>query len=313
MDEIEKSEKNSLNEYIKKIFEIANFTFNNKIYLFPLIIYTIFSIILFYLVIISTQEIINFKLINLILNFYFKDRFFALTTLIGLVGALTILIGYISSENDEKISGQEGKLWLGLVFWHRNFLTKAGILILIIIFTRTYYGFLNYHELFILFLLIIIFYLAGRHFKNYSIDVYDWNTLETIENKIYLDIFFGISAFDIGFFFYIYSLQFVETYVFIFLNSWILFLIIILLASFKFPRTKRIIIKYVDNKEEYAHLVRIESGFARIITKNCGSKQINLSEIKCMNYDAKYIENFKNSFNKTFPWNTKSTGTDQER
>jgi len=46
--------------------------------------------------------------------------------------------------------------------------------------------------------------------------------------------------------------------------------------------------------------VRIEDGFARIITKYCGSKQINLNEIKSMNYDKKYIENFKRTLNQTY-------------
>jgi len=130
--------------------------------------------------------------------------------------------------------------------------------------------------------------------------VYDWDILENKEYIIYIDIFFGISACEVGFLIYIYSLQFVETLVFNILNSWILFISIILLASFKYPRTKKIIIKYSNNKEEYAYLVRIEDGFARIITKYCGSKQINLNEIKSMNYDKKYIENFKRTLNQTY-------------
>jgi len=252
------------------------------------------------LIFISSNEIIKSKLILLFSNFYSQDGFIAITTLIGLVGALTILIGYISSENDERIIGREGKLWLGLTFWHRNFLTKASSLILIIIFTRIYYGTLNYHELIILILLIIILYFIGRHFNNHLMGVYDWDILENKEYIIYIDIFFGISACEVGFLIYIYSLQFVETLVFNILNSWILFISIILLASFKYPRTKKIIIKYSNNKEEYAYLVRIEDGFARIITKYCGSKQINLNEIKSMNYDKKYIENFKRTLNQTY-------------
>ena len=135
--------------------------------------------------------------------------------------------------------------------------------------------------------------MIGKHFKDYIIDVYDWNTLENNEYKIYIDIFFGISAFGVIFFLYIYSLQFVETLIFNLLNFWIFFLSIILLASFKYPRTKRVIVKYTDNEKEYAHLVRIEDGFARIITNKFSSKQINLNEIKEINYDGKYIEKFK--------------------
>lgn len=230
----------------------------------------------------------------------------------GLVGALTILIGYISSENDERIIGREGKLWLGLTFWHRNFLTNASSIILIIIFTKTYYGTLNYFEVIIFLLLIVILNIIGIHFLHHVMDAYDWDILENKEYKIYLDNFFGVSSFGVGFLLYIYSLQFVETLVFNILNSWILFLSIVFLASFKYPRTKKIIVKYSNNKEEYAHLVRIEDGFARIITKYCESKQINLNEIKCMNYDKKYIENFKRTLNQKDPWSKKSAFVDQE-
>ncbi len=74
-----------------------------------------------------------------------------------------------------------------------------------------------------------------------------------------------------------------------------LFINVIFLASFKYPRTQKIIVKYSNDKEEYAHLVRMENGFARIITKESLSKQINLNEIRELNYDNKYIENFKKS------------------
>lgn len=299
MNEIEKSE-NNLVEITKKIFEIVAFTLNNKIYLLQFVVYIISYIILLYLIFISSQEIINSKLINFIINFYFQDRFIAITTLVGLAGALTILIGYILSENDEKIIGQEGKLWSGLTFWHRNFLANASGLILIIIFTKTYYGTLNYYEVIIFILLIIISKLIGKHFEHHLTDVYDWDILENKQYKIYVDMFFGISTFGVGFLIYIYSLQFVETLVFNILNSWILFLNIVLLASFKYPRTKKIVVKYFDNKEEYVHLVRIENGFARLITKYCESKQINLSEIKEMNYDKDYIENFRRTLNRTY-------------
>ena len=296
MNGIEKSKQT-----IEKIFEIKDAILKNKIYLLQFIIYSISNLILLYLIFISSKEIIKSKLITLFLDFYFQDGFIAITTLIGLVGALTILIGHILSENEERIIGREGKLWSGLTFWHRNFLTNASSLILIIIFTKTYYGTLNYFEVIIFILLIIVLNITWVHFIHHVTDAYDWDILENKEYKIHLDKFFGVSSFGVGFLLYIYSLQFVETLVFNILNIWILFLSIIFLASFKYPRTKKIILKYLNNEEEYAHLVRIEDGFARIITKYCGSKQINLNEIKSMNYDNKYIENFKRSLNQKYP------------
>ncbi len=142
MNQIEKS-NNDLTEQAKKIFELGTIILRNKIYLLQFIVYTILSLILLYLIYISSQEIIKSEMINFIKNFYFQYGFIAITTLIGLVGALTILIGYISSENNERTIDREGKLWHGLTFWHRNFLTKASSLILIIIFTKTYYGILT--------------------------------------------------------------------------------------------------------------------------------------------------------------------------
>ena len=142
MNEVIKSDNNST-EQIKKLFGLGNFVLKNKTYLFFFVFYTVTYLILLYLIIVSTQEIIKSNLINIIITFYFKDKLVALTTLIGLIGAFTILIGYISSENEERIIGKEGKLFLGLTFWHRNFLTKVGILILIIAFTKTYYDTFN--------------------------------------------------------------------------------------------------------------------------------------------------------------------------
>jgi hypothetical protein len=288
-----KKPADNLIEQIKKIEGFVNFVLKNKTYSILFVFYTVSYLILLYLIIISIQEIINSKLINMIITFYFKDKLIMLTTLMGLIGAFTILIGYISSENEERIIGKEGKLLLGLTFWHKNFLTKIGILILIIVFTKTYYGTFNYQELIILLLLLILLNLVGKHFKDHIIDIYDWNTLENNEYKIYVDISLGISAFEVGFFLYIYSLQFVRTLVFNIVNFWIFFLSIILLALFKYPRTKRVIVKYTNNKKEYAYLVRIEDGFARIITNKCKSKQINLNEINEINYDIKHIENFR--------------------
>lgn len=275
------------------IIEGVSFLSSNRTYFLQSIFYLISPIFLLYLIFTSSQEIIDSKLVKFVINFYLNDKPIALTTLLGFVGVITILIGYISSENDENITNREGKLWLGIIFWHRNFLMKASSLILILIFAKTYYGTLNYDELVISLLLIATVVLMVKHLKHNLIGLYDWDALENKEYKIHLDIFFGISTFEIGFLLYIYSLKFFVTSVFIILNSWMVLFCLILLATFKSSRTSKIIVKYTDNKEEYAYLVRIEDGFVRLITKTNKSKQINLSEIKEMNYDRNYIENFR--------------------
>ena len=119
MNEMEKSDNDI--EQIKKIFEIGNYVLKNKIYLFLFILYTVSFLILLYLILLSTQEIINSKLINIFINLYINDKLIALTTFLGLIGALTILIGYISSENEEKIIDKEGKLiWI----WNPSLIKK---------------------------------------------------------------------------------------------------------------------------------------------------------------------------------------------
>ena len=284
MGEIEKSEE---------LLEGVSFALNNRIYLFQLIFYTFSPIFLFYLIFTSSQEIIHSKLIKFIINFYLIDKPFALTTFAGFVGVVTILIGYLSSENGENRTDREGKLWFGIVFWHRNFLMNVTILILILIFAKTYYGTLNNNELVISFLLIIVVVLMIKHLKHNLKGLYNWDTLENKGYKIHFDLFFGISTFEIGLLLYIYYLKFFVTSVFIILNSWMVFFCLTLLASFKSSRTDKTIVKYTDNKEECAYLVRIRDGFVWLITKTNKLKQINLSEIKEMNYDRNYIENFQ--------------------
>lgn len=293
MNETEKSKEILNEDSINIAVKIGGNVLKNANYLIWFIFYFASSLIIFYLILKSPQEIIQSKLIDFIITMYFKDKLITVTTLIGLAGALTLLIGHISSENEEKIIGREGKLLSGIAFWHRNFLITFSSLILIIVFTKSYYNTFNYQELIILFIIIIIFFLLSAHFTDHVNDIYDWDTLENNKTKIYIDIYFGISAFYFIFFFYIFSLQYVKTLIFNLLNLWILFMSIVLFSNIRYPRTKRVIVKYSDNKEEYAHLVRIENGFARLITKNSGSKQINLGEIKEMNYDIKYIENFR--------------------
>jgi hypothetical protein len=285
-----------MNEIKKSIEKWMDNLFEDKTYLFTysliFIIYTVLNIILLYLTIISFQKIISSTLVDLIISMYFKDKLLTTTALIGLGSALTLLIGYISSENEEKVNGKEGKLLSGIGFWHR-FLTSGCGLILIIAFANTYYKGLDYHGLLISIILIAITTLLWIHFKDYLRHVYDWNTLENKNHRIFLDIILGGVVFNIGFFFYIYSLQDVQTLVYNIFNLWLLFINVIFLVSFKYPRTQKIIIKYSNNREEYAHLVRMENGFVRIITKESISKQINLNEVKQLNYDNKYIENFK--------------------
>lgn len=290
MNGTENSDEILNEDSIKKYKEIISYLSKNKKYPLLLILYIISIPVLLFLIINSFQEIINSKLIDFIITTYYKEKLITVTTLIGLTGALTLLIGYISSENEERAISREGKLLSGIVFWHENFFKITfSSLILIIVFA--YYK--NYQELFILFILIIIFFLMWLHFTDYLTNAYNWDTLESNEYKIYLNCNFVAFAFNVGFFFYIYSLQYVETVIFNLLNLWILFICTIILASLKYPRTERIIVKYSDNKEEYAHLVRIENGFARLITKESASKKINLTEIKEINYDINYIENFR--------------------
>ncbi len=270
--------------------EILSYILENKRYLILLVFYLLSYPLLLFLILNSFQEILNSKLIEFIITMYYKDKLITVTSLIGLVGALTLLIGYISSENGEKAISREGKLLSGIVFWHNHiFKITFSSIILIIVFAYLK----NYQELFILIILIIISFLMWSHFTAYLTNAYNWDSLENNEYKIDLNGNFVALAFNVGFFFYIYSLQYVETVIFNLLNIWILFICTIILASVKYPRTERIIVKYSDNKEEYAHLVRIENGFARLITKESASKKINLTEIKEINYDINYIENFR--------------------
>ncbi len=295
MDEIEKSSdilsEKTINEVSNKVFDLASHITKNKKYLLLSGFYTMSSLILLYSIVISSQEIMESKLIDFIISMYFNDKFITVSSLVGFAGALTLLIGHIVSENEEKNSGKEGKLLSGLVFFHNKLLTISS-LIIIVVFTKAYYHSVKYTELIILSLLIILFYALWMHFHNHLNDVYNWNMIESKDYRIFFNIFFGASAFNLLFFVYIYSLKYVETLVFNLLNLWLLFLATTVIASFKYPRTKRIVIKYSDNREEYAHLVRIEDGFARIIIKDCVSKQINISDINEINYDIKYIENF---------------------
>jgi hypothetical protein len=274
MDEVQKPDDKLTEEIFNKTFGLVGYLFKNTKYLLLLILYMVLSLIFLFLIITSSQEIMSSKLISFIITMYFKDKLLITTTLIGLGSALTLLIGHISSENEEKVIGREGKLLSGLTFWNRNFLTSVSGLILITVFAKTYYKTFNYQELLTSIILITITTLLWTHFTDHLNNVYDWNTLENNEHKIFFDIILGGFAFNIGFFFYIYSLPYVETWVFNVFNLWMLFINVIFFASFKYPRTQKIIVKYSDDREEYAHLVRIENGFARIITKESLSKQI---------------------------------------
>lgn len=275
-------------KFIIKKFE--GYILKNKI---SLLFYAVLYFFLLYLIINFTQEIINSRLITFIISMYFKDKLATASIFIGLVGALILILGHISSDNEEKISEREGKLLSGAAFL-QNKIANAGGLILLVLFYIAYYKIFNWIEFGIFFLLyFVIFGIIGLHFMIHLNQIYDWDTIENKADKISLNIYLGGMAFQIGLLFYIYSLQYVTTIIFNVLNIWILFFGLMFSASFKYSRTKKIVVKYFDNKEEYAHLVRIENGFARLITKNCGSKQINLSEIKEMNYDTKYIENFR--------------------
>lgn len=295
MDEIEKSSgilsEKTINEVSNKVFDLASHITKNKKYLLLSSFYIVSPLILLYLIVISSQEIMKSKVIDFIISMYLKDKILTVTSIIGFAGALTLLIGHIVSENEEKNAGKEGKLLSGLVFFHNRIITISS-LIIIVVFTKAYYDSFRYTELIILFLLIILFSALWIHFHNHLNDVYNWNVIENNDYRVFINIFFGASAFNLLFFVYIYSLKYVETLVFNLLNLWLLFLATAIVASFKYPRTKRIVIKYSNDKEEYAHLVRIEDGFARIITKDCESKQVNQSEIKDINYDMKYIEHF---------------------
>ena len=295
--------QSSLEEKMKaiNIYEVVkNFVFNRMIYFY--IIYLLLIIILLYMIIISTQDIIDSKLITFIINTYAKEKVLTVSTIVGLGGAFTLLIGHISSENEENIFEKQGKLFSGIVFLHKN-LIKISTLILVVFFTITYYGTIEYLEYVIFSILFILFYIILLHFMVHLHSSYDWKTLENKELEISFNKSLAGFAFNLVFLFYIFSLQYVQTLTFIFLNFWILFMSTLFFASLKFPRTKRVIIQYLDNKEEYVHLVRIENGFARLITKNCISKQINLSEIKQINYDNNYIEDFRQDLKRTHPWN----------
>ncbi len=194
MNEIEKSTENLIEESINKILRIKDDILKDKTYLYIFIIYTVLNLIFIFLTIISFQKIVSSMLVDFIITMYFKDKLLTTTTLIGLGSALTLLIGHISSENEERVVGNEGKLLSGIGFWHR-FLTSGGGLILIIVFVNTYYRGLNYQGLLISFILMTITTLLWIHFDNHLRHVYDWNTLENKEHRIFLDIILGGGCF----------------------------------------------------------------------------------------------------------------------
>lgn len=279
--------------------EIQNIIFNYKIEL--LIIYSILTIILLFKIIESPQKIIESRLISFIIVMYIKEKFY-MTTLIGFAGAFTLLIGHLSSENKEDITEKEGKLVSGIYFLHNNLL-KISTLALLVVFTIKYYNNTPWYEFYVFIGLWVVFSIIWIHWAVNTYSSYNWKTLENDESGINFNKILSTFAFNLVFIFYIFTLPYIKTLTFNFLNMWMLFMSLLVFASLKYPRTKRVIIQYLDNKEEYAHIVRIENGFARLITKNCASKQVNLSEIKRINYDNDYIEDFRQNWKRTHPWN----------
>lgn len=210
---------------------------------------------------------------------YSKNELGTITLFLGMFGILTLIIGYVMTSNQESTSEKENKYIAGYAFWNNTIVNLIiTVMMIFLIFFRP--------TIFLLFLIFFInvaflYLLFLTNIKNR----YDWEILSNKPSALTEDLIFATLSFITGILLLLLIIGYVTNPWLILLTLWYFFQMLLFYASFSYSKPKKVKIYFNSEKVEEVYLVRIENGFARVITKDIPSRQININEIKFIDYE----------------------------